>query len=101
MKNCILLLFLLLLPVLGWATHATGNDDSDTASDNASCNASFQENCAVETSFSSESVAAPVGIIGGGYIETLALIILLGSTIKAGRARKSGETFLFAGARRE
>ena len=92
MRNCILSLAVLLLPVVGWTTHATGNDDSDTATGTANCNASFQEDCLYESTISSEAVAAPVGIIGGGAIETLALIILLGSTLKARIVRRRYET---------
>jgi hypothetical protein len=101
MKNCILFYVILLLPAVGWATHATGNDDSDTATGTANCNASFQEDCLVETTISSEAVAAPVGIIGGGSIETLALIILLGSTLKARIARRRCETRPCTGARHQ
>ena len=101
MNNCIPLIILLLLPVVGAATHATGNDDSDTASGTANCNASFQEDCLYETTISSEAVAAPVGIIGGGSIETLALIILLGSTLKAHIARSRCETHTHSEARHQ
>ena len=92
MKNSVLLLVLLLLPVVGSATHATGNDDSDTATGTANCNASFQEDCLYETTISSEAVAAPVGIIGGGSIETLGLIMLLGTTLTVRIARRRRET---------
>jgi hypothetical protein len=101
MKNLILLFVVLLFPVVGWATHATGNDDSDTATGTANCNASFQEDCMVETTISSDAVAAPVGIIGGGSIETLVLIILLASTLKARIAKRRGETHLRTGARHQ
>ena len=92
MRNCIIFFVLVLLPMVGWATHATGNDDSDTASGTANCNASFQENCPVETTVSSEAVAAPIGIIGGGSIETLVLVMLLGSTLSARNAKKRRES---------
>jgi hypothetical protein len=91
MKNCIIIFVAMLLPVVGWATHGHGSDDSDTATGNANCNASFQEDCLGEATISSESVAAPVGIIGGGAIETLALIILLGSTLKGRISRRRCE----------
>ena len=101
MKSGVLLLIFLLLPVVGSATHATGNDDSDTATGNANCNASFQEDCVDETTASSEAVAAPVGHIGGGSIETLALIILLGSTVKARLARRRYETHKYTGTKHQ
>ena len=88
MKNCVLLAVLLLFPVVGLATHGNGNDDSDTASGTANCNASFQEDCVDEPTIHSDTVAAPVGAMGGGAIETLALIILLGSSVRICIARK-------------
>jgi hypothetical protein len=83
MKTPIPVLAILLLPAIGWATHATGNDDSMTAAEQASCNASFQADCPTETteSIHSDSVAAPVGVWAESTIETLVLIVLLGSTL--------------------
>ena len=87
MKNLILFLAVLLLPAVGWATHADANDDSDTAAEHASCNANFQHDCLEEATISSSAVAAPIGIVGGGSIETLALILLLGGTLGVRIAR--------------
>ena len=92
MKQYILILAVMLLPVAGWATHSHANDDSDTAGDHASCNASFQDDCLVESTFSSETVAAPVGIIGGGAVETLILTVLLGGTLRARASNRRGQT---------
>ena len=88
MKNCILVFAVLLLPVAGWATHSHANDDSDTAGDHASCNASFQDDCLVELALSPDTAAAPVGIIGGSAIETLMLTVLLGGILKARADRR-------------
>ena len=101
MKNCILLLAVLLLPAVGWATHSHANDDSDTAADHASCNASFQQDCPYDETISSDTVAAPVGIIGAGAVETLVLIILLGGTRKVRTAKMRWETYLRTGARHQ
>jgi hypothetical protein len=92
MKQYILILAVMLLPVAGWATHSHANDDSDTAGDHASCNASFQEDCLVETTLVSDTVAAPVGIIGGGAIETLILTVLLGGTLRARAVRRPADS---------
>ena len=91
MKICILVLAVLLLPVAGWATHSHANDDSDTAGYNASCNASFQEDCVAEVTLASDTVAAPVGIIGGGAVETLRLTVLLGGSLKARASRRRAD----------
>jgi hypothetical protein len=91
MKHCILVITALLLPLAGWATHSHANDDSDTAGYNASCNASFQEDCVAEVTLASDTVAAPVGIIGGGAVETLILTILLGGTLRARASKRRGK----------
>ena len=88
MRCRILCILVLMLPINGWATHATGNDDSDTATQNASCNASFQAGCPTEATIAYEAVAAPIGPIGGGVIETLALLAFLGGALKSRIARR-------------
>lgn len=85
MKTRLLLLLILLVPSVGAATHATGNDDSDTAGDRASCNASFQLNCPdepTEDSIHSDTHAAPVGRWGNSTLETIVLIMLMSAVLK-------------------
>ncbi len=96
MKANILTIAILLLPAIGWATHATGNDDSMTAAEQASCNASFQADCPSDhtESISSDTVAAPVGVWVGSTLETLVLMVLLGGTLTlhVTRRRRAQET---------
>ena len=91
MKIRILVLIILWIPHIGWTTHATGNDDSTTASDNASCNASFQADCPEEVhteTVSSSTVAAPIGTWGSTGAELLVLIGLMASAFKLHRTRR-------------
>ena len=97
MKICMLLIAILLLPAVGWATHSDAKDDSDTPSDHASCNASFQQDCPEDTTISSDTVAAPIGNFGSGAIESLVLIILLGGVVRVRIAKKQREARLQAG----
>lgn len=98
MKICMLLITTLLLPAVGWATHSDAKDDSDTPSDHASCNASFQQDCPEDTTIASDTVAAPIGNIGTGTIESLVLIILLGGIVRVRIAKKQQEARLRTGA---
>lgn len=85
MKTRLLLLLILLVPSVGAATHATGNDDSTTAGDRASCNASFQQSCPdvqPEESIHSDTHAAPVGHWGSSTLETFILIMLMSAVLK-------------------
>jgi hypothetical protein len=85
MKKQLFLFLILLVPSVGAATHATGNDDSTTAGDMASCNASFQQNCPdehTEEAIHSDTHAAPVGPWGNSALETIVLIILMSAVLK-------------------
>jgi len=84
MKTRLLLFLILLVPSVGAATHATGNDDSTTAGDRASCNASFQQGCPIDYSETvhSDTVAAPVGRWGNSALETIVLIMLMSAVLK-------------------
>ena len=85
MKTRLLLFLILLVPSVGAATHATGNDDSTTAGDRASCNASFQQSCPdvqPEESIHSDTHAAPVGRWGNSTLETIVLIMLMSAALK-------------------
>ena len=85
MKTRLLLFLILLVPSVGAATHATGNDDSTTAGDRASCNASFQQNCPdehTEEAIHSDTHAAPVGHWGNSTLETIVLIMLMSAVLK-------------------
>ena len=86
MQPVLFTLVFLLLPAVGWATHATGNDDSTTAGDRANCSASFQVDCPDEASdpIYSDSVAAPVGALAAGAVESVILIVILYGTLRSG-----------------
>jgi hypothetical protein len=75
MRTLLVALILSLAPA-ALATHGTGNDDSDQASNTANCNASFQTDCPVtiDTNLSSNAVAAPIGLLGESAAE-LALMV--------------------------
>jgi hypothetical protein len=91
MKKRLLLFLILLVPSVGAATHATGNDDSTTAGDMASCNASFQQNCPdehTEESIHSDTHAAPVGRWGNSALETIVLIMLMSAALKLRMMRR-------------
>jgi len=101
MKTCILIFVIAMLPITGWATHGTGSDDNSTPGERASCNASFQEACEPHTEIHSEGVAAPIGVLGGGAIEALILMSLLGIIFRAGvvmERRRRQERYVHPGA---
>lgn len=88
MKLCVLFWTLILASPASWGTHATGNDDSTNPTYNASCNASFLNNCEEEDDhthedsdlLSSNSVAAPIGDYGHSFLEMLAIGLLIAGT---------------------
>jgi hypothetical protein len=91
MKKQLFLFLILLVPSVGAATHATGNDDSTTAGDRASCNASFQQNCPdehTEEAIHSDTHAAPVGPWGNSALETIVLIMLMSAALKLRMMRR-------------
>ena len=79
----LLLMLAFLAPLTALADHADGNDDSARAGDVANCNASFQEDCLVETTdtTSSSSVAAPIGDWASSSLEMLALLAMVAGAL--------------------
>jgi hypothetical protein len=92
MKTVLLCMLMVLLPAVCGATHTNANDDSTTAGERASCNASFQEDCPVEHTEEAEShsVAAPIGITGSTTVEAVIMVFLMILTIRLRLLKTSG-----------
>jgi hypothetical protein len=90
MKHLIAALILSGTANLAFAVHGSGNDDSSTADERASCNASFHAGCPSESSdgSSSTSVAAPAGPLGSTAWEALLVILAAAASLRTNHQRR-------------
>lgn len=94
MKRFLFGLLLTCCAVNASAYHSGINED-ETAAGSASCNAAFQEDCAVDThddgadGVTSSGSAAPVGALGSSPLEIALIALLVGSVVRRRRANVS------------
>jgi len=90
MKHLIAALILSGAANLAFAVHGNGNDDSSTADDRASCNASFHNSCPSEFNdgSSSTSVAAPAGLLGSTAWEALVVMLAAAASLRTNYRRR-------------